>query len=186
MRISVRFAVLAASLVLASPRATIAQQPSGIMAELLADLGQAQKKMVDLAKAMPADKYNWRPAPGVRSVGEVFLHVAAYNYFLPAGMGYAPPAATGIKATDYKTADAFTVRKLAKDAIVKELEDSYRFLQSSMAATTDAKLTQTATIFGFKQTVRGWWVGTLTDMHEHLGQAIAYARVNGVVPPWSK
>ena len=186
MRIHHRSLALAATFTLAVPIALAAQQPSGIMKDYLADLGQIHKKMVDLAKAMPAEKYDWRPGPGVRSVGEVFLHVAADNYFIPGGMGTAIPAATGIKATDYKTADAFATRKLGKDAIIKELEDSYTFLTNAMTATTDAKLSQNATVFGFTQTVRGWWLGTLTDMHEHLGQAIAYARTNGVVPPWSK
>ena len=180
----VSFAIGALAVV--SPITVVAQQPAGIMADFLGDLGQAQQKMVALAKAMPAEKYDWRPGPGVRSVGEVFLHVAADNYFLPAGMGVEPPAATGIKGTDYKTADAFGTRKLTKDQIVKELEDSYVFLKSAMSATTEAKLEQKATMFGFTQTVRQWWLGTLTDMHEHLGQSIAYARMNGVVPPWSK
>jgi len=186
MRTRFHSAALAALLAVAAPLTLVAQQPTGIMKELLGDLAQTQKKMVDLAKAMPADKYDWRPGAGVRSVGEVFLHVAADNYFIPGNMGTAIPAATGIKATDYKTADAFATRKLGKDAIVKELEDSYVFLKNAMSATTDAKLPQSATVFGFTQTTRGWWLGTLTDMHEHLGQSIAYARMNGVVPPWSK
>ena len=185
-------AALAALLTVASPLALLAQQPksspqpSGIMKEFLGDLAQAQQKIVGLAKAMPADKYDWRPGPGVRSVGEVFLHVAADNYFIPANMGTPAPASTKISATDYKTADAFATRKLGKDAIVKELEDSFTFLKNAMSATTDAKLSQNATIFGFTTTTRGWWLGTLTDLHEHLGQSIAYARMNGVVPPWSK
>jgi DinB superfamily len=181
----VRFAVIVPMLV-AAPAGLLAQQPGGIMSDYLRDLGQTQQKMVALARAMPADKYDWRPGPGVRSVGEVFLHVAADNYFLPAGMGITPPAATGIKGSDYKTADAFSTRKLTKDQIVKELEDSYAFLKSAMSGTTDAKLTQTSTIFGATQSIRAWWLGTLTDMHEHLGQSIAYARMNGVVPPWSR
>ena len=186
MSTRVRSAVFTSLLTLVTPVALLAQQPSGIMKDYLADLAQAQKKMVDLAKAIPAEKYDWRPGAGVRSVGEVFLHVAADNYFIPGGMGTAIPAATGIKASDYKTADAYATRKLGKDAVVKELEDSYTFLKNAMTATTDAKLSQNATVFGFTQTVRGWWLGTLTDMHEHLGQAIAYARMNGVTPPWSK
>lgn len=186
MRIRFVLASLATAIAVAAPLTARAQAPSGILADFLRDLGGTQQKMVALAKAMPADKYDWRPGPGVRSVGEVFLHVAADNYFLPAGLGTAAPTATGIKSSDYKTADAFATRKLGKDAIIKELEDSYAFLKSAMSAATDAKLVQPATMFGATMPVRAWWLGTLTDMHEHLGQAIAYARMNGVVPPWSK
>jgi uncharacterized damage-inducible protein DinB len=186
MRLHLGLAGLATAIMVATPLIAPAQSPGGIMEDYLRDLGGTQRKMVALARAMPADKYEWRPGPGVRSVGEVFLHVAADNYFLPAGMGIAPPPSTGIKSDDYKTADAFAARKLDKEAIVKELEDSYAFLKSAMSATTEAKLSQPATMFGATMPVRAWWLGTLSDMHEHLGQAIAYARMNGVVPPWSK
>ena len=78
-------------------------------------------KFVDLAKAIPADKYEWRPGAGVRSVGEVLLHVASDNYLIPAAIGFPADPATGIKGDDYKTAQAFEQRKLSKDQAVAEL-----------------------------------------------------------------
>ena len=81
------------------------------MGDLLADVTDVETKIVGLAKAMPEASYAWRPMPGVRSVGEAFTHVAADNYFMPAALGVAAPAATGISGTDYKTVEAYEGRR---------------------------------------------------------------------------
>ena len=161
------------------------QKRDGVMGDLMKDAADVQTKIVDLAKAMPASAYEWKPGPGVRSTGEVLMHVAADNYFLPAAMGIPAPAATGITG-DYKTAAAFEKRPMARDQILAELEKSFAFLQSSMAATPDAKLDAPIEMFGQKSTNRAMWIATATHLHEHLGQLIAYARSNKVTPPWSK
>ena len=142
--------------------------------------------MVGLAKALPAAAYEWRPGKGVRSTGEVLMHVAADNYFLPAVIGVPAPAETGIDGKDYKTAAAFEKRTMTRDQIVAELEKSFAFLKKAMADTPDAKLEAPLDVFGRKTTTRGIWITTATHLHEHLGQLIAYARSNGVTPPWSK
>ena len=163
-----------------------AQQPQGLMGDLTKDVSQVQTKIVGLAKAIPAAAYDWKPSSDVRSTGEVFMHVAADNYFLPAAMGIAPPAATGINGKDYKTAAAFEQRKMSRDEIIAELDKSFAFLQTSMSGVTDAKLEAPLEIFGQKSTGRAMWVSTTTHLHEHLGQLIAYARSNKITPPWSK
>lgn len=157
----------------------------GLMGEMHRDVNEVQKKMVDLAKAMPESAYGWRPGAGVRSVGEVFLHVASDNYAIPAMMGKPAPAATGITA-DYKTVQAFEQRKLTKDQIVAELDASFVHLHQAMALTTDGNLNETIKFFGQDWTRQRAMVLTVTHLHEHLGQSIAYARSNNVVPPWSK
>lgn len=157
----------------------------GLMGEMHRDVNEVQKKMVDLAKAMPESAYGWRPGAGVRSVGEVFLHVASDNYAIPAMMGAPAPAATGI-TSDYKTVQAFEQRKLTKDQVVAELDASFRHLHQAMGLTTDGNLTETIKFFGQDWTRQRAMVLTVTHLHEHLGQSIAYARVNNIVPPWSK
>ena len=72
-----------------------AQKPQGLMGDLLKDIDGLQTKIVGLAKAIPPASYDWRPGKGVGSTGEVFMHVAADNYFMPAAMGTNPPAETG-------------------------------------------------------------------------------------------
>src|ERR1044071_9173703 len=74
----------------------VAAQSASVMGDLASDVAETEKKFIALAKAMPADKYDWRPMPGVRSVGEVFRHVASDNYLIPALLGTAADPATGI------------------------------------------------------------------------------------------
>jgi uncharacterized damage-inducible protein DinB len=157
----------------------------GLMGEMHRDVNEVQKKMVDLAKAMPESAYGWRPGAGVRSVGEVFLHVASDNYAIPIMMGKPAPAASGI-TSDYKTTDVFEHRKLTKDQIVAELDASFVHLHQAMGLTTDGNLNETIKFFGQDWTRQRAMVLTVTHLHEHLGQSIAYARSNNVVPPWSR
>ena len=161
-------------------------QAQGLMAEMHTDVGSVQKKLIDLAKAIPESAYGWRPARGVRSIGEVFKHVASDNYFIPIAMGTPAPAASGISGTDMKTVGAYEARPLTKDQIVAELEASFNHLHGAMRTTTDANLTQTIKFFGQDWTRQKAMILTVTHLHEHLGQAIAYARSNNVTPPWSK
>lgn len=166
--------------------AVSAQTRGGLMGDLLADVTDVERKIVGLAKAMPEATYGWRPMPGVRSVGEAFTHVAADNYFLPAALGIAPPASTGISGTDYKTVEAYEKKARSRAEIITEVEQSFAFLKKAMNDTPDAKLDTMQKMFGRESSVRTTWVMTVTHVHEHLGQLIAYARSNNVVPPWSK
>jgi uncharacterized damage-inducible protein DinB len=188
--------VLAAALVAAVALPAAAQQPAGaataaapapgLTADLLTDIDQLEKKVLGLARAIPADKYAWRPAQGVRSVGEVLMHVAADNYLLPSSMGHAADPKTGIKGDDYKAAQAFERRQLSRDSTIAELERSFAHVRKSLSGTTAARLGEQVPMFGQKFTVQQAWIMTATHLHEHLGQLIAYARSNGVTPPWSQ
>lgn len=163
-----------------------AQAQSTVVTDLVKDVTDVEGKLVALAKAIPADKYGWRPMAGVRSVGEVVMHVASDNYFMPAAAGTAAPAATGVKGNDYKSAAAYEGRKLSPADAVKEMEASFAFLKKAMQDTPAAKLSAKQKMFGAEFTGQQVWIMTATHLHEHLGQLIAYARSNGVVPPWSK
>ena len=163
-----------------------AAAPAGLAADLLMDLDQVEKKMLGLARAIPADKYGWRPGQGVRSVGEVLMHVAADNYLLPSALGHAADPATGIKGDDYQAALAYEKRQLGKDATIAELERSFANVRKGLAATTAAQMNRPVSMFGQTSTAQRTWILTATHLHEHLGQLIAYARSNGVVPPWGQ
>lgn len=180
-------ALFTCALLIFSATPSIAEQTrQGLMGDLLRDITEVETKVVGLAKALPAKAYEWRPMTGVRSTSETLLHVAADNYFLPAAMGMAPPAESGINGKDYKTTLAFEKRALTRDQVIAEVEKSFAFLKSSMANTPDATLDAPLDVFGQKTTMRGLWISTVTHLHEHLGQLIAYARSNNVTPPWSK
>lgn len=179
----------AATMLVASPAAA-QQQPAtpraGIMGALMTDVAGVQKKFVGLAREMPREKYEWRPAADVRSVSEVLLHVTGENYGIPASVGVPADPATGLNATDFAAVTKFEKQKLAREEMVQAIDKSFAYLAKAMNDTPDAKLDEKVTFFGSQMTRRAVWVATVNHMHEHLGQAIAYARSNGVVPPWSR
>lgn len=154
-----------------------------LTSDLLASLGNAETKFVDLAGAIPENLYNWRPDT-VRSVRRVLLHVAADNYVMPAMLGFTPDPATGI-TKEYETGVAFEMRDIPKDSVIAELRKSFAFLKQSLQGATPASMTAPVTMFGQPFTGQSAWILTVTHLHEHLGQLIAYARMNRVKPPWS-
>jgi uncharacterized damage-inducible protein DinB len=174
-----RRSILAFAFALAAPL-----HAQGLMGEFHGDVRQVQQKLIALAKAMPENTYGWRPT-GARSVGELYMHVAEDNYFIPIAMGKDAPAATGITA-DFKSTAAYSGKPRSKDQIIAELEASFTHLHEAMGLTTDANLTEKIKFFGQDWTRQRAMLMTVTHLHEHLGQAIAYARSNGVAPPWSR
>jgi uncharacterized damage-inducible protein DinB len=174
-----------ALLCMASAPLAAQEKRAGLIGELLADLEDVEGKLVGLAEAIPADKYGWKPAEGVRSTSEVFMHIAADNYLIPAAAGIAAPANTEI-TSEYATAVAFENRKLDRDATIAELKSSMAHLKKAVSGTRDADLEREVQFFGQPATMRKVWILATGHLHEHLGQMIAYARGSGVVPPWSR
>jgi uncharacterized damage-inducible protein DinB len=186
MRRTIRFLTLqaVAAGVLALPAQ--AQQAGTLVADLLADIAQVQEKLTSLGRAIPVERWGWRPSDGTRTVGEVYLHVAADNYLLPTGLGAMAPVATGIKGDDYATVQAFEGKQLAKDAALMELERSFAHLRQALEAAASGPMGGNVSMFGQNFTRQSFLILTTTHLHEHLGQLIAYARSIGVVPPWSR
>ncbi len=149
----------------------------GVKAEMLQWISDAEEKLNDLAEAMPAEKYAWSPGAGVRSVGDVFMHVAAANYGLPTFAGIQAP-----EGFDFAT---FEKSKTTKSDISKTLRESFVHMKKGLDGMNDADMEKSATFFGMTTTARGTYMLVLSHCHEHLGQSIAYARSNGVTPPWT-
>jgi uncharacterized damage-inducible protein DinB len=148
---------------------------AGVRADLLASLDDAERKLVALAEAIPQDKYGWRPTPEVRTVSEVFMHVAGGNYYLSSLVGVAPPEGAGRdleKETD-------------KAKVLATLKASFEHARKAIGEVPAGKLAETISFGGGERSGRGILVVLVSHGHEHLGQAIAYARSIGVVPPWS-
>lgn len=144
----------------------------GVRAELVADIDQLEQKYLGLARAMTAH-FSWRPQEGVRSVGEVFGHVANANFMFPSLVGLE----RGMEGQNYEQADQAT--------ILEGLEHSFMHARRAIADVPDAELDTRVSMFGRDATKRQVLWTMVGHMHEHLGQAIAYARSNGVTPPWS-
>lgn len=159
----------------AAPQAPAAPT-SGFRADFLADWNDMAEKAVSLAQAMPAGKYNWRPE-GARSVSEIYLHIASGNYGLLRGMGIQPPAGMDPRTLEKSTTD--------KAKVVEILKQSFDHVRQAVLNTSDADLDKPARLFGQETTVRNVLYLLGTHQHEHFGLTIAYARSNGVVPPWT-
>lgn len=172
--------VIGAALLLGSASAMtqVAPKGPGFRAEFLAELSVAEDHVVRLAEAIPADKYTWRPADGVRSVSEVLLHLASSHNNMPRMLGVAPRE--GMLAADY---DKSTTDK-AK--IVAALRESFALMRAGVERLTDADAEKTLPWFDGKNTYRGMLYFMARHTGEHTGQLIAYARMIGVVPPWSE
>ena len=148
-----------------------------LKSEYLEEFDDAATKLKQLAAAVPADKYGWRPGPGVRSVGEVFMHVAGGEYFLLKMGGQAPPA-------DWpKDAEKAVVEK---DKVIAWMDRAIADARKSVEQAGPEQMEKSVDFFGKQISGRGLYLRMLNHMNEHLGQAIAYARINGVVPPWSQ
>jgi uncharacterized damage-inducible protein DinB len=154
------------------------EAPAGsLRAFALHQITGAEKHLVALAEAMPADKYGWRPGEGVRSVGEVYMHVASANYWLPTFWGAKVPAGVDPRSLEKDGAD--------KAKTVAALKQSFEFVHQAIDALPEADLSKAIKIFGRDAMVGDALLGIASHAHEHLGQAIAYARMNSIVPPWS-
>lgn len=149
---------------------------AGFRSDFLKTWDDFTKKMVALAEAMPEEKYSWRPGEGVRSVGEVFTHVASGSYFYLQLAGVQTPAGVDVKRVD-------SLKE--KGRIIEALTQSCDYVKEIISKTTDADFTKPTKIFGREGTVREVYFMLATHQPEHLGQSIAYARMNGVVPPWT-
>ena len=170
-----------------SPEA-VASSTGASAAEMLGYLERtvdiADEKFVAMAEAVPDEAWDWRPMEGVRSFREVFIHVAADNWFGGALMGGEVPADVGIGA-DPTTIGPYQDQVLDREATLRELRRSFDFFGQTLDATR-SQLDATTTLGGNEITYGDVWVRLTTHMHEHLGQSIAYARANGFAPPWSR
>ena len=146
-------------------------------AQALLDLEAVEKKVVDLAKIVPDDKLNWRPSTDSRSFAEVFLHVAGERYGILSLMGAEKPAGFDGKTFEKSTTD--------KARIIEELQKSWEFTKKTISGMSNADFAKLVPKLG-PQANQGDVVYILVgDAHEHMGQLVAYARVNGIVPPWT-
>ena len=170
-------------LVLASATTGLAQELKGFRADLNGQLAYVQKQILDLENSIPDDKLMWRPNKEVRSVIEVYSHIAFGNYMLGKFAGFTVPEGLAVATPEdeKKWEKMSTDKKVIREQLVK----SFDFLKSGISTMSDASLDNMVTFFGQQMTVRSVLMTGLSHAHEHLGQSIAYARMVGVVPPWT-
>jgi uncharacterized damage-inducible protein DinB len=153
-------------------------QTEGLWEGYDGEWGHVSQQLIALAEAIPAEKYSWRPAPGVRSVSEVYMHIALANFYLLSVTGPKMPAdmtSIGLEKTVTKKAD-----------VIQWLKRSLAAVKTARAQLKPGDLERKVKIQGKTVTVDGMYLRIIVHDNEHMGQLIAYARMNGIVPPWSK
>ena len=161
------------------PDVTAQESAAGELASFIADLDAMREKFIALAEAFPEDTYTWRPMDGVRSVSEVLMLIASEGY------GFAPTARGGTAAMSREeSGELSTVTDKAQ--VIDHLTKGFAHAKMELEAIDPATLLGVRTVFGQERSTVDLVLFVAGDMHEHLGQLIAYARTNQIVPPWSQ
>jgi uncharacterized damage-inducible protein DinB len=154
-----------------------AQAPEGVWQGYDGEWKHVSQQLVALAEATPAEKFSWRPAPGVRSTSEVYMHIAIANFYLLSVTGPKMPADLN---------DDMEKTVTSKAEVIAWLKRSLEAVKTAHAAETPKDLERKVKIEGQDATVDGMYLRIIVHANEHMGQLIAYARMTGVVPPWAK
>ncbi len=178
---SILFSIFAAAILLVVVDSSSADNPPSQPVFIQEYLGQntfIEGRLTDLLGAMSQDQMSWAPAEGIRNCGEIYLHVAEANHMLTAFM-------TGAEMEGER--GAMEKSTTDKDEIAKILKDSFTAVNEAAGKLTEEDLNKVVqTPFGMEMSMRNFMISLLNHSHEHLGQGIAYARMNGVTPPWSE
>jgi uncharacterized damage-inducible protein DinB len=135
------------------------------------------QQLIALAEATPPDKFAWRPAPGVRSTSEVYMHIAMANFYLLSVTG--PEMPPDLKENAEKTVTS-------KVEVINWLKRSLEAVRQAHLSENSKDLARKVRVDGRDATVDGMYLRIIIHANEHMGQLVAYARMTGVVPPWSK
>ena len=182
-----RWMSMIAAVLLVLPAAGAAQRGGGggiqsFQDEAVADLEQMRDKFLSLAEAFPEDTWDWAPMEGTRSVRDVMVLMVAEGHIFPAMWGADLP--TG--AADDFGAEIGRVTAMSRAGVIREMERSLNYMVEAVRSMTQADRAADRNWFRTETNGAGVVMHALMDMHEHLGQSIAYARSNQIVPPWSR
>jgi uncharacterized damage-inducible protein DinB len=164
-------------MVLLGAQAMFAQVPEGVGQGYDGEWAHVSQQLIALAEATPADKFAWRPAPGVRSTSEIYMHIAMANFYLLSATG--PTMPPELKQGMDKTVTA-------KAEVISWLKRSLEAVKTAHAAENPKALERKVQLFKRDTTAEAVYLRMIVHNNEHMGQLIAYARMTGVKPPWSK
>jgi len=164
------------SLLLAAP-ALAQKAPEGIWQGYDAEWMHVSQQLIALAEATPPEKFAWRPAPGVRSTSEIYMHIVITNFYLLSVTGPKMPA-------DLKEGMEKSITSKAE--VIAWLKRSLEAVKQAHLAEKPDDLQRKVHIYDRDATVDGIYLRIIVHANEHMGQLVAYARMTGVVPPWAK
>jgi uncharacterized damage-inducible protein DinB len=159
-------------------RAQVVDPLEGIWQGYDGEWGHVSRQLVALAEVIPAEKFSWRPAPGVRSTSEVFMHIAIANFYLL--------NITGPKMPPDLVSGDMEKTVTDKPEVIRWLKRSLDAVKNARATLKAGDLERKVKVQGVNTTVDGMHLRIIIHANEHMGQLIAYARMNGIVPPWSE
>jgi len=151
---------------------------AGARLEFLDEVSYYEQRFLRLSDAVPAEKYSWRPAEGVRTLGEVYMHVVSANYGFARMLGTPIPAGVDTKALMASSGD--------KAKVIQALKDSFSHFHAAILNIKDSELDKEIKAPRGQTTIRGSFFLISGHFGEHLGQSIVYARSLGIVPPWTE
>jgi uncharacterized damage-inducible protein DinB len=164
-------------LLLFSARPLLGQTaPEGIWQGYDGEWRHVSQQLIALAEATPEDKFGWRPAPGVRSTSEVYMHIAIANFYLLSVTG--PKMPPELKREMEKSVTS-------KADVINWLKRSLDAVKEAHLHVTPSDLQRKVHIADRDATVDGMYLRIIVHANEHMGQLIAYARTTGIAPPWS-
>jgi uncharacterized damage-inducible protein DinB len=180
------FCLLAFGFVICTPaqekpaeKPSVASVPTaGPRLEFLDEVSFYEQRFMRLADAIPAEKYNWRPAEGVRTIGEIYMHVVTANYAYAKMLGTPLPVGYEPKS--------FIAASTDKAKVIQALKDSFAHMREAILAVKESELDKEIKTSRGQTTIRGFFFMISGHYGEHLGQSIAYARSVGIVPPWTE
>ena len=172
-----RLAIALLLVFFAAPLVRAQGLPEGILEGYDGEWKHVSQQLVALAEATPPEKFAWRPAPGVRSTSEVYMHIAIANFWLLSQTGPKMPA-------DYKPGMEKSVTSKAE--VIQWLKRSLDAVKQAHLAETPKDLARKVHVEDRDATVDGVYLRIIIHDNEHVGQLVAYARMTGVVPPWSQ
>ena len=184
---SILFSIFAAAILLVLINSVSAQNPPSDIVVVNEFVGQTefiQGRLSQLAGAMPESTFEWRPTDGVRSVSEVYLHAAFANYICVTMSGGSVPDEVGF-VMDFSKANDWDTQTTDKAAVIEKMNQSFDILKKRIGELNQEDLDREVEVFGMTMSVRNFIISMIAHSHEHLGQGIAYARMNDVTPPWS-
>jgi uncharacterized damage-inducible protein DinB len=164
-------------LLMAAPRLFSQDPLDGLWQGYDDEWRHVSNQLIALAEATPEKNFAWRPAPGVRSTSEVYMHIALSNFSLLSVTG--PEMPPEMKADVEKTITS-------KAEVIRWLKRSLEAVKEAHQAQTPGGLARKVKIEGRDSTVENMYLRIIIHGNEHMGQLVAYARMTGVVPPWSK
>jgi uncharacterized damage-inducible protein DinB len=150
--------------------------PEGLWQGYDGEWRHVSSQLIALAEATPEGKFAWRPAPGVRSTSEVYMHIVMANFYLMSVTGPKMPV-------DLK--EGMDKSVTSKAEVISWLKRSLDAVKQAHLALTPKDFDRKVHIMDRDATVDGMYLRIIVHANEHMGQLVAYARMTGVVPPWS-